>query len=401
MTDHKAKTDIRAQRREKLFRHIMVIFLAIVIMGFFAIMTVLAKPLDPIKRALGEFSFTDIYYEILGEGSSRDTSRVITIVDLTNLTRRADIARTLEDIEACHPKVIGLDCCFDNVGEDFEGNDSLIRVAETYKNIVFAVKMEDWAGDSIGWTKPIHSFFYDMTPITEGTVNVPRGLYDRVKRKIPLSETCKGKQWPSFVAQVSRLYGGRDAVKGKKGDMNINFSPTVFRQLSPDEVRSHPELIEDQIVLFGSMHEDIDKHWTPIGKIAGVELLAYGVQTVIYSREIKYVPFIPFCIITLFIIFLVQVVQTIYLRSTGSSRIMFVRYVIGSPYFLNILTFLFLSVFIGISFLVFRLFNVSFNMAWAIAVIAFLGTSRSMYDSIREYVKTKRKKYKLLKGIRL
>ena len=38
------------------------------------------------------------------------------------------------------PKVVGLDCVFDVEGDDIEGNDAIIQVAEKYKNIVFAEK---------------------------------------------------------------------------------------------------------------------------------------------------------------------------------------------------------------------------------------------------------------------
>ena len=36
---------------------------------------------------------------------------------------------------------MGLDCVFDVEGDDIEGNDAIIQVAEKYKNIVFAEKM--------------------------------------------------------------------------------------------------------------------------------------------------------------------------------------------------------------------------------------------------------------------
>lgn len=82
-------------------------------------------------------------------------------------------------------------------------------------------------------------------------------------------------------------------ANGRVDDVNINFSPTYFHVLSPEEVISHPELIQDIIVLVGAMYEDADCHWTPIGKIAGVELLAYGVQSLLYGKEMHNQPFPP------------------------------------------------------------------------------------------------------------
>lgn len=367
--------------RVRIGQHVGVTLLAVGIMAFFAICTILAKPLDPIKRALQDFSWTDIYYEILKEGTP-DTSRVITIVDLTRLTDRSDIARTISNIEACHPKVIGMDATFDHEGDDIDGNMAMIDVAEKYKNIVFAEKMYDWQGDTIGWTTCVHSFFHDMTDIKEGTVNMPRALYDRMKRRVPLGETYRSRRVPSLVSQVANAYAGKDIIKGRTGDVNINFSPTVFKVVKPEEVLKNRSLIEDHIVLFGSMYEESDMHWTPLGKMAGVELLAYGVQTVVYNTEVRHVPFVVFCLITFLIIYLVELLQTAYLRITSQSKHIFLKYVAGSTYFTGILTFLFLSVFIGASFFVFRWFNVSFNVAWAVSAVAFLGTSRGMYGSL-------------------
>lgn len=381
--------------------HIAVTLLAAMITGFFAAVTIFAKPLDPVKRAISDFSFTDIYYEIQSEGAARDTSRMITIVDLTKLTRRGDIARTLGDIEALKPKVVGMDACFDNEGDDFEGNDSLVAVAEKYKNICWAEKMLQWAGDSVGWTQTIHSFFHEFVDINEGTVNMPRTLYDRMKRKAAVCETCNGERHPSLVAQLACAYAGRDIVGSRTQDVNINFSPTVFRSLQPEEVSSHPELIEDQIVLFGALYEDADTNWSPRGKIAGVELIAYGIQTLLLNSEVRTMPFLPFCAISFIVILLVEILQSSYIRGTASSGNLFVKFVVGSLYVLNILTFLFTSVFIGISFFVFKWFNVSFNLAWALSVIAFLGTSRSMYASIKSYMLQISGNVKFLKRLRL
>lgn len=367
-------------------RHLSVTLLSICISALFALVAIFAKPLDPVKRAIKDFSFTDIYYEILKESSLPDTCHVITIVDMTKLTSRTDIATLMADIEAQKPKVIGLDICFDNEGEDFEGNDSLVSVVARNKdNIVFSLKMLEWANDSIGWTKSIHSFFHEVVPLTEGTTNMPRDLYDNMKRKVPVCERYEGKTVPSFVTQVSNLYAERDVVGKRTDDVKINFSPTVFRVLSPEEVKRHPELIEDQIVLVGAMYEEADRHWTPVGKIAGVELLAYGVQSILYSNEIKDTPLALLCIISLIIIFLVEVIQHWYLDTMARSTHIFVRHIIGSSYVMSILTFLFTSVLLGLSFLVFKLYGLSFNLAWALSVITFLGTSRSMYTALTNY----------------
>ena len=370
----------KPKRRARWRHHVVVTLLAVIIMTLFAIITIKVDYLAPVKRALAGFSFTDVYYQIETEGSDPDTCRYITIVDLTRVTERGQIAKVLRDIEAAHPKVIGMDCVFEGEGEDMEGNNAIVEVAEQYKNIVFAKKLQDWKGDSVGYTKATRSFFADFVDITEGTVNMPRLLYDNMKRKYPLAERYKGKQFPSFIAQLSNRYADRDLVKGRTDDININFSPTAFRVLQPEEVKSHPELIEGQIVLFGSVYEEVDMHWTPVGKIAGVELLAYSIQSLVEQKEIHKVSGAAFWII---------------------SPNEFVRYVASSPYVMNILTYLFTTVFIGASFVVFSKYHVSFNLAWALSTIAFLGLSRNMYNSLRDYFQSIKDKHKQSKNISL
>lgn len=391
----------KPKRKARWRHHVVVTLLAVVIMTLFAIITIKVDYLAPVKRALAGFSFTDVYYQIETEGGDSDTCRYITIVDLTSVTERGQIAKVLRDIEAAHPKVIGMDCVFEGEGEDMEGNNAIVEVAEQYKNIVFAKKLQDWKGDSVGYTKATRSFFADFVDITEGTVNMPRLLYDNMKRKYPLAERYKGKQFPSFIAQLSNRYADRDLVKGRTDDININFSPTAFRVLQPEEVKSHPELIEGQIVLFGSVYEEVDMHWTPVGKIAGVELLAYSIQSLVEQKEIHKVSGAAFWIISLLIVLLIEVMQSRYLDKTKHSPNEFVRYVASSPYVMNILTYLFTTVFIGASFVVFSKYHVSFNLAWALSTIAFLGLSRNMYNSLRDYFLSIKDKHKQSKNISL
>lgn len=386
--------DLKRKKKSFLFRHWCITGLAICITSLFALLAVFAKPLDPVKRAIQDFSFTDIYYEILKESTVPDTAHFITIVDMTELTNRSDIAQLLDHIEQHQPKVVGLDVCFDNEGEDFEGNDALIQVAEKHKNIVFSLKMLDWKDEKTGWTKAIHSFFHEITALKEGTTNMPRALYDNMKRRVPMCERYQGKLYPSFVTQVANTYAEKDLRRGRTEDVNINFSPTVFRVLKPEEVLDHPEMIQDQIVLVGAMYEDTDTHWTPIGKIAGVELLAYGIQSVICDNEVKTLPFPLLCLVSLVVILVVEILQQLYLDRMAMSKSIFVRYIIGSAYIMSIFTVLFTTLLLGISFIIFKSYNLSFNLAWALSVITFLGTSRSMYNALHSYFEAWQEKRK-------
>ena len=137
--------------------NVIITMLAYLMMGFFALMLCI-KAFDPLSNALKSFSFTDIYYQILSQTAVPDTSHVVTIVDMTKLYRRGDIAQLLEDIEKAGPRVVGVDVVFDVEKDDFDGNDSLIHVAQTYDNIIFSVKFLEFDEKQDQYTKEIHSF---------------------------------------------------------------------------------------------------------------------------------------------------------------------------------------------------------------------------------------------------
>jgi len=388
-------------KRNDLLRYVAIAVLAYLMMGFFALITLKFKPLDPLSSAVKNFSFTDIYYEILNESANRDTSKVVTIVDMTKLYRRGDLAKVMEDIESCHPKVIGVDVVFDVEKDDFAGNDSLITVASMYDNIVFSMKLLDYKDSEVGFTKEIHSFFGNYTPIKEGFSNMPRGgHYDSMKRILPLRYVSNGEEKPSLIAKTVSEYVGKDLwnEEGSKSELSINFSPMTFQVLDPDEVVLHPELIEGRIVLLGAMYEEVDTHWTPAGKIAGVNLLAFAAQTLIDKKEVHQLPFLLQLLSSFILTLLIYSLQKQYTNKTNNSKKLFVRFILGSSYMFNVGMFFFTSILLGICFYIFAYTQVSINIAWALASLAFMSTSSNMLEALTNYVKARieRKKQKYI-----
>ena len=378
-------------KHSTLAKNVIITTFAFAMLGFIAFVAVSIKPLNPLAMSVKNFSFTDVYYSILDEIAEPDTSMAVTIVDMTQLYRRGQLAQVLEDIQSCNPKVVGVDVVFDVEKEDFDGNDSLVALATQFPNMIFALKLLDYEGDSIGYTTEIHSFFKKYVDFKEGFVNVPRGgQYDGMKRVIPLQVNSLGEEVPSMVAQAVSCYVGDDRwEKGGKDDVEINFCPKDFWVLQPNEVLDHPELIEDRIVLFGAMYEDADFHWTPVGKISGVKLLAYGIQTLLERNEVKTLPSFPLFVISFCFTLLIFSLQMKYRNIMWASPNLFVRFVIGSTYIVNILTFLFTSVFLGICFLVFYFTHVHINLGWTLASLPFLFTSRNLYEALVSYIDAK------------
>ncbi len=359
--------------------------LSYLMMAFFLLMLSF-RAFDPLSNALKSFSFTDIYYQILSQTSAPDTSRVVTIVDMTNIYRRGEMAKLFEDIQAANPRVVGVDVVFDAEKDDWEGNDSLIHVAQTYSNMFFSVKYLDFDEKKGEFTKETHSFFSKYTDIKEGFCNVPRGgQYDMTKRNVFRRCKSNGKTKPSLVSQVASAYCGKNLWKDGKEEMQVNFSPMEFKVLTPTDVKKHPELIRDRIVMVGAMYEDTDFHWTPVGKIAGVRLLSYAVQTFLEKKDVKVIPEYMTCITSFFITLLICYFIRAYQKRTNASKNLFIKFLIGSSYVMSIFMFFITSILLCISFLIFTLTNITVNLAWAISSIAFITTSSNLYKAIKEY----------------
>lgn len=368
-----------------LFKHVCVTLLAFSLMLFFGFIALNVKFFDSISKAVSEVSTDDIYYSIL-RNSEPEVSNNIVMVDITQVYNRAEMAQLIEDVETFGAKTVGIDCCF-----EFEdagtptANDSLIAVADKYKNIVFSLKLAEMDFEEI-YHKETHSFMYFyVDTMTEGFTNVKRTLYGGLKRVTPMAGMSDTGPKRSFAAQVAGLYANKDFAAEHPEELHINFTPTVFPSFQPKDVRKYKDAFKDKIVLFAALSQEEDFHWTPIGKIAGTELLAYSIQTVLDKKETRKASLWFLILISFGIALVAQILQQMYLDKMATYKNPFVRYIIGSAYVLNIITYLFIAIIIWISFIVFQKFNYSIDFVYGIGATAFLTTSRYMYVAIKDY----------------
>ncbi len=347
------------------------------VVGIIAFFTINVSWLNPIKKVLSDFSMTDIYYQILQDTSEPEQNNMITIVDMTDLYRRSDIADVLHQIEECHPKIIGIDIVFEGLKEDTLGDLMIQEVASTYDNIVFSYKL--LYGNRNDSTETVHSFFADSIPtINEGFTNMPRQLYGGMKRTLSIGDEINGEVRPSFITKVTEGYTGT-AVKTEDKDININYTPTEFTILSSDSILAHPELIVDRIVLFGAMKEENDMHYTPLGKIAGVELLGYAVNTMLQRKNIIEVSGIPMAIASFLLAWLVISFFLWEGKKVKDIKNTTVRIILSTGFINGIILFFWWALFMWIAFILFCQFNISFNVGWAYSAMVMRKTATEVY----------------------
>lgn len=338
--------------------------------------------LNPISDAIKSFSITDKYYQMMDEKDSH----AIVIVDLTPLRDRRDIAIALREIVDCKPAVVGVDCVFEGEKPDTASDNALRQIAAECPDMVFSYRLLDEKPGGIGYTRSIHSFFAEEMSVHEGVTNMQReNLYTGIKRMLNPGWTVNGEKQPSFVGELVNIYAKKEMMTADDDEVRINFAPTRFPVIAPTEILSSSEQIEGRIVLLGTMTDETDMHYTPVGKMAGVKLLAYAAQTVIEGRQMKELPHWLTVVCSLLLVMLTDALLLAYERWTSESKQLFVRHVLGSSYIRGVVTFLWIAFLVWLTFLSFGLYNIKIEIAWAIAAIAFLRTSRSFYETCEEY----------------
>ena len=278
----------------------------------------------------------------------RQDNSFITIVDMTELINRGDIARALEQVEACEPAVIGVDMVFQGLKDDSLGNNALRSVAAKYSNIVWSLRLYDF-DNKLGYTFPDRSFFVD----------------------------------------VANMYAGEEIAPTEDTDIDINFMPTDFTVVSWDEIEQNADLLTDRIVLFGAMHEEGDMHITPLGKIAGLELLAYGVQTLIKGNEVKDIAGYKLFLYSFIIVMFIFIERSWRKDWIGRRRSPLARLLLNFPIVGSLISFIWVGLIMFGAYLLFVKYDISFNLGYAFGAIAFLVTAESSYNIIRDYLKDK------------
>lgn len=374
-------------------RHIIITVLAFVLVATFALIAYNIPFMGPIAEAIKEFEMTDVYCQILQDtnGDDEEVSDDITIVDMSELYTRRDLAKALQDIESQQPKVIGVDVVFEGLKEDSIGDEMIAEVALSNDNIVFSYKLLDYVNDSVGHATTVHSFFaVEEGAVNEGFTNMPRNLYGGIKRKLSLGERAEGKTVPSFITMTAAMYHDKKTDAVTQSQVNINFIPRRYRVVQPDSITLHPEWIKGKLVLFGAMKDEYDMHYTPLGKMAGVELLAYSIETLLQKSEIKEVSGWLMAVIAFLLVLLTQVVFGVYMEFAKKRKNRVLRFLMSASFMRSYLMFFWIAVWMWIAFILFYQFDISLNMGWALSAMAFLVLAQSISDEFIIALKVKK-----------
>lgn len=107
------------------FDHLIVAAFTLLIIKLMVAVAVNLDFLSPVVRAVENFSMTDIYYRIGDNGGDAESENIVTLVDMTDLSRRKDIAAVISEIKSMKPAALGVDIIFEGRQLDGDGDDIL------------------------------------------------------------------------------------------------------------------------------------------------------------------------------------------------------------------------------------------------------------------------------------
>lgn len=361
--------------------HILVTIVTMILMAVLGWLSFNIKFLSPVARAIQEFSLSDMYYKIdWQENGSPEISHDITLVDITPLTKRSEIARVIDEVRKCSPAAIGVDIIFEGENYDMYGDNVLMETAEA-SGAIFAKKLTDYDARTNSFQNQVVSFFVTES-IKEGYVNAIGDMSSTCLRKFSIERSYRGLPQRSFTSQVAGEYSGKDIPHDKTDDRLINYRFVDFPVISHDSILAKRDLIKDRAVLIGTVTEERDMHFTPLGKLPGLKIQAYSVQTIIDQKDIETIGYKFLIALSVIVCWLTVLWQFYWLKFIGRFKNPFGVFLANSKLFLRLITFVWLGILAWMTYIAYEHFDFYIPMALILAPVILVPEARGIYTAL-------------------
>lgn len=358
--------------------HLLITLLDFLFIGLVVLVSVNVEFLNPIQRAISNFSVIDICYQAENSTQVPDTSRLITIVDISDLKDRQLIAEMVDSIRAAEPAVVAFDVIFDPLIGTDEVNMRLLESLSALPTSRYGFMMMDWNQEIHSYTRAFRSYFFFDDFDMEGYVNTRENADGSTVRELSLNRVFLNDTVESFPLKIAAAY--EPSLEGRRGeDRIIDFSPTYFPEVMWNDIGSNEHLLRDRIVIVGALHDMIDRHYTPIGRIAGVKIVAHEVQTLLENKNVRYAGTWFTAIVTFLMVYLTQLWQHFLVLKMRNAQSTFWLFARRSESLISLLTFFWVCLLTYFNFLLFRFENVSVNLLWMLAGAAIVEEARGFY----------------------
>lgn len=341
----------------------------------------------PVKRALGNMSATDFFFQITHEASS--VNQNITIIDIQDEYNRGKIADCLSSVDSLKPWAIGVDIIFDNIKGEPEDSYKLFQTAESMDSkVVWASKLLDYNSKEKTFLDNTKSFFADSLTLASGFTNLDDNMEHKTIRKMLTIEKLNGQNVNSFPMAVALALG--DSISCQPWKMLTIDYGTNFTIVPCDSVEKYKELITNHIVLIGSTTDESDMWLTPIGKMSGIAIQAYSLNTLRAHSDIKYNSFWDNLLIAFILCYLFELIldlgfQWLRRRNNVTSTLL-----IDSKLLLRVVTIIIMTIVTLVILLMFVYNNKYIDAVLILTALGMLIESRRIYNAT---IKAFSKKY--------
>lgn len=243
---------------------------------------------NPLKQALDDFKMTDFYFELMRSNKEKELNKDIVLVDVTKLTTRNDIAKAINDISSCSPKVMMIDLIFERPSHDLTEDTLLINVIEAAKDKeILSAKLTNYNPETKSFSNLTKSFFHEFIDVRWAYSNVDQKRPGGCIRQYSLSQKLNDSLFFSMAYAAACAYKDIQPDVKDVSQRLIVYDDTDFLVISSDKILENKNLLKNKLVIIGALEEEADMHISPIGKLSGVKILAYSAMTFMNHKEIR------------------------------------------------------------------------------------------------------------------
>ena len=325
---------------------------------------------NPVKKALADFSMTDIFYEIQNSSGVKEFNDDIVLVDMTELYDRRKIAQCIRNITRCQPKVFVIDFIFERPSYDEEENEILINAMAEIKNGVVSCKLVNYDSKHDCFRGVRRSFFEELGGnFSWGFSNVISGEGYGCIRRYSQNERLMGATVYSLPYLTVCRYTGVQPKEQTPKQRNIEYSHTDFFTISHRDVAKYRNVIKDKIVILGTINEEADTHITPLGKMPGMKIQAFAMLSSMAHHSVRSASSASSLLLTILLCYL----------SAWAGVWLTRRHPITYIYWIKVYYFFVTAILVGVSFLLFTRFNYYVSLLLPLVGLALVETSRLQY----------------------
>lgn len=333
---------------------------------------------SPVQKALSDMSATDLFFQIANKSSQ--INQDITIVDIDGEYDRGNIAKCIAEVDSLEPWIIGVDIIFESIKGEPEGSMNLLQTAgHTRSKAIWATKLLDYDNEDKSFHGQSNSFFCDSLTLQTGFTNLNDNLERTTIREMLTAEKHDDDLKYSFPLAIALALGDSVSIE-PESKLSIDYG-TTFPVVPYNSIESHKDLIANHIVIIGSTTDEADMWRTPIGKMSGVMIQAYSLNTLRCHSDIKHYSILTNLLIAFILCYLSEVLIDVgfqWLRRRNNATSTFL---IDSKLLLRVATIVWMALVTWAILMVFIYHNKYFNAVLILAALGLLVESRRIYNA--------------------